>query len=288
MNSAESVLPIAATPHQPRTILVLGGGGMKGMAHIGVWKALEENGMRPDAIIGTSIGALIGVMLAGGMGWRDLAEIARQLKREDIVAINRRSVWLGGVREPSVFLGDHYLEYIRTHLPIKEFSELKIPMRLNTVSLVTGDEVWFGTGKREDVPVADAVYASCALPIYFPPARIGDDVLVDGGVLDVFPIHRAVEWGAERIVGVDVGSELLPPDPGYFDRGMIAIHDRVLGLNLREQRNRCLANYQGPPLLYIRPKIGHMHSFDFEHTQFFLEEGYRAALEAIEAAEAAA
>jgi NTE family protein len=261
---------------------------MKGMAHIGVWKALEEAGMRPDAIIGTSIGALIGVMLAGGMGWRDLAEIARRLKREDIVAINRRAVWLGGVREPSVFLGDHYLEYIRAHLPVKEFSELKIPIRLNTVSLVTGDEVWFGSGKRVDVPIADAVYASCALPIYFPPGRIGDDVLVDGGVLDVFPIQRAVEWGAERIVGVDVGSELLPPDPGYFDRGMIAIHDRVLGLNLREQRNRCMANYKGPPLLYIRPKIGHMHSFDFDHTQFFLEEGYRSAREAIEAAEAAA
>jgi NTE family protein len=288
MSSAEKVLPIAASPHQPRTVLVLGGGGMKGMAHIGVWKALEEAGMRPDAIIGTSIGALIGVMLAGGMGWRDLAEIARRLKREDIVSINRRAVWLGGVREPSVFLGDHYLEYIRTHLPVKEFSELKIPIRLNTVSLVTGDEVWFGAGKREDVPIADAVYASCALPIYFPPGRIGDDVLVDGGVLDVFPIQRAVEWGAERIVGVDVGSELLPPDPGYFDRGMIAIHDRVLGLNLREQRNRCMANYKGPPLLYIRPKIGQMHSFDFDHTQFFLEEGYRSAREAIEAAEAAA
>jgi NTE family protein len=287
MISAEAVTPIRASPKQPRTILVLGGGGMKGMAHIGVWKALEEKGMRPDAIIGTSIGALIGVMLAGGMGWRDLAEIARRLKREDIVAINRRAVWLGGVREPSVFLGEHYHDYIRKHLPIREFSELKIPMRLNTVSLVTGDEVWFGSGKREDVPVADAVYASCALPIYFPPGQIGDDVLVDGGVLDVFPIQRAVEWGAERIVGVDVGSELLPPDPGYFTRGMIAIHDRVLGLNLREQRNRCMANYHGPPLLYIRPKIGHMHSFDFDHTQFFLEEGYRAAREAIETVEAA-
>jgi NTE family protein len=260
---------------------------MKGMAHIGVWKALEEGGMRPDAIIGTSIGALIGAMLAGGLGWRELAETARKLKREDIVAINRRAVWLGGVREPSVFLGDHYLAYIRDHLPVKEFSELDIPLRLNTVSLVTGDEVWFGAGKREDVPVADAVYASCALPIYFPPARIGDDVLVDGGVLDVLPLQRAVEWGAERIVAVDVGSELLPPDPGYFDRGMIAIHDRVLGLNLREQRDRCMANYDGPPLLYIRPKIGHLNSFDFDHTQFFLEEGYRAAREAIEAAEAA-
>jgi NTE family protein len=287
MTSPEQAFPLAASPGQPRTVLVLGGGGMKGIAHVGVWKALEENGMRPDAIVGTSIGALIGAYLSSGLGWRELTDLARSLKREDIVSINRRAVWLGGVREQSVFEGDTYLEYIERTLPAKSFADLKIPLRFNAVSLVTGTEVWFGTGKRRDAPLAQAIYASCALPIYFPPARIGKDVMVDGGVLDVFPIKRAVEWGAERIVGVDVGSDLVPPDPGYFDQGMIAIHDRVLGLNLQEQRDRCMSGYTGPPLLYIRPKIGHLHSFDFDRTQFFLEEGYRAAREAIQAAQAA-
>ena len=283
----ETALPIGPAAARPRTILVLGGGGMKGIAHVGVWKALEESGIRPDAIIGTSIGSLIGACLAGGMGWRDLVEIARNLKREDIVSINKRAVWLGGVREPSVFEGDHYLNYIRRTLPVEDFASLKAPLRFNTVSLVSGEEVWFGTGMREDVPLADAVYASCALPIYFPPLHVGEDYLVDGGVLDVIPIRRAVEWGAERIIAVDVGSDLLPPDPGYFDRGMIAIHDRVLSLNLQEQRRRCMDGYEGPPMLYIRPKIGHLHGFDFERTQYFLEEGYRAAREAIEKAAAA-
>lgn len=285
--NVEGVLPLATTPASPRTILVLGGGGMKGIAHIGVWKALEESGMRPDAIIGTSIGALIGACLAGEMGWRELAEIARTLKREDIVSVNRRAMWLGGVRERSVFEGNHYLEYIRRSLPVQQFSELQIPLRVNAVSLVSGEEVWFGSGQRQDAPLADAIYASCALPIYFPPAILGEDVLVDGGVLDVFPVRRAVEWGAERIVAVDVGSDLLPPDPGFFDRGIIAIHDRVLNINLQQQRDRCLREFQGAPLLYVRPQIGHLHAFDFERTQFFLEEGYRAAREAIAAAEAA-
>src|SRR5690606_25980902 len=110
--SRDSVIAIGSGKEQPRTILVLGGGGMKGMAHIGVWKALEESGVRPDAIIGTSIGALIGACLAGGLGWRQLAEIARKLKKEDIIEINRRAVWLGGVREPAVFEGDHFQEYL--------------------------------------------------------------------------------------------------------------------------------------------------------------------------------
>jgi NTE family protein len=266
---------------EPRVVLVLGGGGMKGMAHIGVWKALEEAGVRPAAIIGTSIGALIGACLAGGMGWRDLAEVARKLKKEDIIEINRRAVWLGGVRESAVFEGSHFLSFVRRTLPVQDFSELVHPLRFNTVSLVTGTEVWFGSGARTDAPLAEAVYASCALPIYFPPARIGDDVLVDGGVLDVMPIREAGAWGADRIIAVDVGSDMLPPAEGYFDRGMIAIHDRVLNLNLQQQRNACLERYDGPPMLYIRPKIGHLHGFDFDRTQFFLEEGYNAAREAL-------
>jgi predicted acylesterase/phospholipase RssA len=112
-------------------------------------------------------------------------------------------------------------------------------------------------------------------------------VLVDGGVIDVFPIRMAEAWGADRIIGVDVGSDMMPPEEGYFDRGMVAIHDRVLSLNLQQQRRSCLDGWDGPELLYIRPKVGHLHAFDFERTQFFLEEGYTAARKALSEAEAA-
>src|SRR5690606_40505300 len=103
------------------TILVLGGGAMKGIAHIGVWKALEESGIVPDAIVGTSIGSLIGAGLAGGLGWRELAELARRLRRQDLVSVNRRAMWLGGVREQSVFEGSVLLDYIRRSLPVTSF-----------------------------------------------------------------------------------------------------------------------------------------------------------------------
>ncbi len=278
--------PFSASRH-PRTVLVLGGGGMKGIAHIGVWKALEECNIRPDAIIGTSMGAVIGACLAGGMGWRELAEIARALTKEDIVAVNRRAIFLGGVREEAVFEGEHFRKYLAAHLPVQSFADLEIPLRVNAVSLVSGEEVWFGTGAQDDVPLVDAVYASSALPIYFPPARIGGDYLVDGGILDVFPIRKAGRWGAERIIGVDVGADLLPPREGYFDQGMIAIHDRVLNLNLQQQRRAYMEEWSGPPLTYIRPQIGHLSGWDFERTPFLLEEGYRAARQAL-TAEAAA
>jgi NTE family protein len=268
-------------------VVVFGGGGMKGVAHIGAWKALEEAGIRPDLIVGTSIGAVIAACLAGGLGWRELAELARKLTKEDIVLVNKKALWFGGVRESAVFDGEQYRRWLEGMLPIRDFSEARVPFRINAVSLVTGKEAWFGSGFREDIPLVDAVYASCALPIYFPPARIGDDYFVDGGVLDVFPVRTVAAWGAERIIGVDVGADLLPPEDGFFDRGMIAIHDRVLGISLEEQRRSCLQAWSGPPMTYIRPEIGHLSAWDFDRTQFFLEEGYRAALEAL-AREAAA
>ncbi|MEX2572371.1 MAG: patatin-like phospholipase family protein [Gemmatimonadota bacterium] len=271
----------------PRTVLVLGGGGMKGVAHVGVVKALEEAGVRPDAIVGTSIGALAGALLAGGLGWRELAEIVKRLRRQDIVAVNRRAVWFGGVRAASVFEDAPFREWIERILPAQHFAELMTPLRINATSLVTGEEVWFGDGYREEISLLDAVYASCALPVYFPPSRIEDDVLVDGGIVNALALSEAERWGAERIIAVDVGAELVPPHEGYFDKGLIAIHDRVLNLNLVKQREQTLERHAGLPFLYIRPRVGHLHIFDFDRNQFFMEEGYRAAREALEAAAAA-
>ncbi|HEU4560173.1 MAG TPA: patatin-like phospholipase family protein [Longimicrobium sp.] len=274
-------IPLPGTD-RPGTVLVLGGGGMKGVAHIGVWKALDEAGIRVDAVIGTSIGALIGCSLAGGFGWRELTKIARALTKDDIVSINRRAVLFGGVREEAVFDGAHYRGWIDRNLPLKSFVDARFPVRVNAVSLVSGQERWFGTGVDTETSVVDAVYASCAIPIYFPPLKLNGDVLVDGGVMDVLPIRHAAEWAAERVIAVDVGSEITPPAGDYFERGMIAIHDRVLTLNLQQQRVRAQEDeWTGPPLLRIRPRIGHLGGWDFDRTQFFLEEGYRAAREAL-------
>jgi NTE family protein len=286
-NDADGAPGTAKEEFRPETVLVLGGGGMKGIAHIGVVKALEEAGIQPDAIVGTSIGALVGALVAGGLGWREMTEIARRLKKEDIVAINRRAMWLGGVRAMSVFEGERFRDWIGRILPVRHCWEVMIPLRVNATSLVSGEEVWFGNGRREDVDLERAVYASCALPVYFPPLTIDDDVLVDGGVTNTFPLSEAVAWEAGRVIGVDVGSDFLPPREGFFDQGLIAIHDRVLNLNLQKQRQETLDWYRDLPGLYIRPQIGHLHTFDFDRAQFFMEEGYRAAREALARADAA-
>ncbi|MFS8639092.1 MAG: patatin-like phospholipase family protein, partial [Gemmatimonadota bacterium] len=181
-----------------RVILVLGGGGVKGMAHVGAWKALEEAGLQVAEIVGTSIGALVGACIAGGMGWRELAPLAVSLRKRDIVSMNGRSVLLNGIRQQSVFHGERLMEYIRTVLPVERFDELSLPLSMNAVDLETGETVWFGAGGRTDVPLADAVYASCALPLFYPPAEIGGQHFVDGGVGDALAVERALAYEARR------------------------------------------------------------------------------------------
>ena len=89
-----------------RVWLVLGGGGLKGLAHIGAWRALSEAGVKVQGIIGTSIGALVGALVGHGHGWEELRDRALALEKEDIVRINRRAVLFNGIRQPSVFRGD--------------------------------------------------------------------------------------------------------------------------------------------------------------------------------------
>ena len=97
--------------------VVLGGGGLKGLAHIGAWRAITEAGLVPGGIVGTSVGSLVAVLLASGRGWEELAEIAGVLERPDILRVNRRVVWLNGIRAESVFQEEPFRGYLDGLLP---------------------------------------------------------------------------------------------------------------------------------------------------------------------------
>src|SRR5690606_37030764 len=254
-----------------RVIVVLGGGGVKGLAHVGAWRALEESGLRVSEIVGTSIGALVGACIAGGMGWRDLAPLALGLRDRDIVALNRRVVLLNGIRQPSVFHGTRLQDYIRSVLPVSGFEEFSIPCSMNAVDLETGEMVWFGAGGREDVALADAIYASCALPVYFPPAEIGGRMYVDGGVQDALPIGRAAERGADLVIAIDVTAGGDRDAQETVAGGLVAMHHRVLDIAGQTRRRERLDAWDGPPLLYVRPELDGISTFDFTRTAFFLE-----------------
>ena len=261
--------------------VVLGGGGLKGLAHVGAWQAIEEAGVKVAGIVGTSIGALVGAMIASGVRWRELVPLVFALRKQDIARINRRAVLMNGIRQEALFQGEPLKAYIARVLPVTRWEDLSMPFQVNAVDLETGLTDWFGLGARTDAPIADAVYASAALPVFYPPARIDSRVFVDGGAEHPFPLHRAVELGATGIIGVDVGSGKGGHPDRVLTQGMLAIYMRVFSIMSWRKRTGLVAHWKEPPLLFVRPRLDSFETFDFDHVQYFLEEGYRATRAAL-------
>jgi len=260
---------------------VLGGGGLKGLAHVGAWAALVERGVRPQGIVGTSIGALIGALAASGMSPQEMRARALALERKDIVRVNRRAVWINGIRQPSLFHGDPLHEYLEGVLPARGWEALRIRVLVNAVDLADGRTHWFGPGERTDLTLAEAVYASSALPVFYPPFQADGRAYVDGGVTRQLAIGKARDAGASRIVAIDVGSSGTADAQGVIDDGLIAVHQRVVSIMSSQRRQDMVSAWTEPPLLYVRPRLEGYGTFDFEHVAYFIDEGYRSMREAL-------
>src|SRR5690606_14520258 len=126
-------------------------------------------GLHYDAIVGTSIGALVGAVAAGGATIEEIEEIVGRVQKDDYFRLNFVKLLMKGVRAPSMYRGDTFRERLSAILPEKRFAELEVPFFCNAVRLETGGGVFFGTPGFDDVPLVDAVYASCALPGVFEP-----------------------------------------------------------------------------------------------------------------------
>ena len=264
-----------------RPWLVLGGGGLRGLAHLGAWRALRGVGFQPAGILGTSIGSLVAAGIAGGRDLDLMEEEARTLTRDDIARVQRRSLWLAGVRSPSLFRGDILREYLESVLPERGWDSITIPFQTNAVELGTGRTEWFGVGARMDVPLIDAVYASCALPLFYPPIPLPGGVYVDGGTDAALPIERAAELGATGIVAVDVGSGGSADGAQVVEKGMIAIHERIFSIFSGRRRRETVEGWSGPPMLYIRPELSQYGGFDFEKVGLFVDTGESAVAESL-------
>ena len=265
------------------TWLVLGGGGLKGLAHIGAWQVLREAGVQLEGIVGTSIGALVGALASSGMPVEDMRARGLSLERADVARVNRRAVWMNGIRQPSIFRGDALRALYAEILPPEGWGALRIPLLINAVDLGDGSTAWFGPGARTDLSLVDAVYASSALPVFYPPHESDGHAYVDGGILGTLPIGKAADEGAAKIIAVDVASSGDADVSEILDGGMIAVHQRVVSIMMSARRHDLVSGWQGPPLLYVRPRLAGYGTFDFEHIPYFIEEGYRATKEALAA-----
>jgi NTE family protein len=261
--------------------LVLGGGGMKGLAHIGVLQALLERGHRPSRIIGSSVGALVAAAWAGGMGIAKLREIALSLRRKEVFAVAHADMALKRMRSPALFKREPLEHLIQRTVGDLTFQQLDPPVIVNTVDLNSGMQVFWGLPGLDDIRVADAVFASCALPGYFPPHEIGGRFYVDGAVVANVPFVAARALGPEPIIAVDVSASSVltadAQDEGFA--GVFARATEILMQTLLEQRVR---TWTTPPVYYIQPRVEHVTMFSFDHLREEVEEGYRATAAALE------
>jgi NTE family protein len=265
----------------PRVALVLGGGGLKGFAHIGVMRAMAERGIVPTVYAGTSIGALIASAAAGGMPVPEMADRARALKRSDLFRLNRIGMVLDRLHLPAIYLEGPLREVCVSVSPKGKFHELANTLLVNTVDLQRGTQVVWGLPGLKDVEIADAVYASCALPGFYPPGHVDGRPCVDGGVMDNLPVAIAGR-GMDAVIAVDTGSSAILTEKDIAKHGFSAIYMRAATTMMHALQLAPLEHWAGPPMTLIRPRVTHIGWFSFTHADELMEAGYRAASEALE------
>lgn len=265
----------------PKLALVLGGGGLKGFAHIGVLKAFEERGIKPSVVAGTSIGALIAAAYAGGMPVREMIRHAKALRKDHLFRINHVGMVTKRMLSPSLYLARPLQKLIEEICPAGSFADLPRRLLVNTVDLETASQVLFGLPGLEHVNVREAVYASCALPGFFPPAQIEGRTCADGGIADNVPA-LAASHGMQAVIAVDVGSTNIARARRIGEKGFAAIYVRSAQIMMKSLQAQQLSNWSGPPLLLVRPAVWHYNWFSFGHVDRIIQLGYESAIDALD------
>lgn len=272
---------VGATARAPRIALVLGGGGLKGFAHIGVLRALSERGIVPTTYAGTSIGALIAAAQASGMSLSEMTERAAALRRSDLFRFNSMGMLMERMRVPSIYSDEPLRALIDAVVPAKRFDEFEPRLLVNTVDIERGTQVLWGSPGLRDAKITDAVYASCALPGSFPPGQVQDRLCVDGGTIDNLPVAVA-GLAADLVIAIDVGSSDLTRNVKVASQGFAAIYMRAATVMMHSLQQFPLRQWSSPPMILVRPRVANIGWFTFGRTGELIEAGYRAAVAALD------
>ncbi|MBM4194844.1 MAG: hypothetical protein FJ202_10765 [Gemmatimonadetes bacterium] len=265
----------------PRVALVLGGGGLKGFAHIGVLRAFRERGVKPAVVAGSSIGALLAAAYAGGMSVEEMELRATSLRKHDLFRLDHLHMVTKRMLSPSLYLAGPLEHLVDEIVPRGTFADLPMPLLVNCVDLERAAQTVWGLPGLQDVRVAEAVYASCALPGFFPPRVVGGRTCADGGVIDNLPVVPA-SYGVDGVIAVDVGSTNMATARRIQDKGFAAIFMRAAQTMMRTMQLGSLGRWSGPPLFLIRPEVWQFNWFSFAHTRRLIEAGYVAAHAALD------
>lgn len=250
-------------PKRPPVLgLALGGGAARGFAHVGVIQVLEEAGIRPDRVVGTSAGSLVAAIYASGRSGAQLQQIALDMEEATLTD------WTLPLLRRGVLRGDALARYVNQQvrgLPIEQ-----MPMALGVVAtdLHSGDGILFRRGDT-----GTAVRASSAVPAIFQPVRIGGQDYVDGGLVAPVPVRYAREMGAEVVLAVDISAEPATSDAD----GTLQVLLQTFSIMGRSINRHELSSAD----VVVRPRLEQVGSTGFSQRQRAIEAGRQAMLAAL-------
>ena len=242
--------------------LALGGGAARGLAHIGVLKVLEEEGIKAHFVAGTSAGSLIGSLYCAGVRWEQIKKVAQEIDWRNLVS----PTWpaLGLVKSTRL---EKTVDRI---VGKKTFEQLSIPFRAVAVDIESGDVVVMDSGS-----VAKAVRASCSIPGIFEPTEFHGRLLVDGGLVNNLPVDVVKAMGAEVVIGVDLNTDrLVHKRP----ENIVEVFYRSLNIliSINSSRTRDFAD------VMVTPRLEGFSYHDLGRLDQLIDEGQRAMREQLE------
>ncbi|WP_194776935.1 patatin-like phospholipase family protein [Pararhodonellum marinum] len=282
---------------QERIGLVLSGGGAKGIAHVGVLKALEENGIPIDAVTGTSMGGLIGAMYAAGYSPSEMEEIIlssdfqnwvdgklsdafferleRSRKKPDILQLNFDVEWPFDIRIDNPLASDRALNFVMEELLATasgiskgNFDSLMVPLRVVAADVFTQKAISLKSGS-----LGRAVRSTMTVPFFYRPIRNNDMYLFDGGLYNNFPVEVArEELGVDRVIGVNVSVNKYLEYP--FDKDQDVLGESFVFMFLDKTDSTKLTDKD----IFIQPDLEGFTAFDFKDANRLIELGYEATL----------
>lgn len=253
--------PLKLTKH-PRVALVLGGGGARGYAHVGVIKALQKAGIPIDLIVATSAGSIIGALYADSSDAESVNQVMRKTHFFDFADFTIVSSGNG------LISGRRLQHFLINNMHARWFNELKIPLVVVATDLKSGKEKPLSSG-----PIAPAVNASCAMPGAVHPVKIYGMTLIDGGMVAQLPVNIAKQYHPDIIIAVNIDADLDNKMPtslfGVFQRAFdISIH--------------AITKFSGEGAdVVIHPSLGTAGIFDVHLKHPLIQAGEKAADETI-------
>ncbi|MBI4462779.1 MAG: patatin-like phospholipase family protein [Acidobacteria bacterium] len=245
---------------RPRLGLALGGGFARGIAHIGVLKVLEENGLRPDYLAGTSVGSIIAGGYAGGASTEELTRVARRVRWKDFAR------WT--VSRMGLASNERMETFIRRYFRALQFEDLQIPLAVVATDLVHARAVVFTSGD-----LATALRASCAYPGLFQPIVYNGSLLADGGLVWSVPTKPVAELGADIVLAISLDAGTPPAHP----KSLV----EVIGQSIRIAQDVAEPIWREHADLIVEPVVGRYRWDDFERADELIRAGEAAMREAL-------